>query len=328
MQTTETSNPARRLRKAAMQRSGSFLMFLCCLSGTQSGLAQTGSCENERQAVIRLESRYASMTDGSVRQDVRDRVFLPSSLFGNRGCPAGAGRFYENPVRDAQSPEFRQALLAWAGCADAWAQDSLGKGHNREEATALLHKACVARQMAAEMGRGGSPGTAAGGQPASPSPANQPSQASANPALQAQLDLSLQLAARRQSEVDRARAGKPKKHVVAREAHNCLRPQKGGGVINDCPYAVEYSYCVLRPERNSWSESFTCGKSMGSWQIGPGPNSRAIMHTAGEATYWFACRYGESLGKPDGVSPVDLEYQAGRGILGRCAEWGTGSRRS
>jgi len=145
-----------------------------------------------------------------------------------------------------------------------------------------------------------------------------------NSQLQRERESATQLAEQRQKAVDQARQGKPKRHVVAREAHNCLKPQTGGGVINNCPYAVEYSYCVLRPEPNTWSELFTCGKNIGSWQIGPGPNTRAIMHTAGQATYWFACRYGDTLSKPDGVSPVDLEFQAGRGLTGRCAEWGGG----
>ena len=56
-------------------------------------------------------------------------------------------------------------------------------------------------------------------------------------------------------------------------------------------------------------------------QIGPGPNSRSIMHTAGEMTYWIDCRYGETLFKPDKISPVDNEFQRGRGLTGRCGEW-------
>ena len=128
-----------------------------------------------------------------------------------------------------------------------------------------------------------------------------------------------------QAKVDRARKGKPKRHVEGSVAHQCLTPQPGGGVVNACPYAVEYSYCVLRPTKGSWSEAFDCEKSKGgSWQVGPGPNSRSIMHTGGLTTYFFACKYGETLHKPDGISPADIEFQIGRGLLGRCAEWGAG----
>lgn len=145
--------------------------------------------------------------------------------------------------------------------------------------------------------------------------------------LNAQLNEAMARAEKRQADVDRARQGKPKRHVLGAEAHNCLKPQRGGGVINECPYAVEYEYCVLRPEKDSWSASFDCEKGkFGSWQIGPGPNNRSIMHTAGLTTYWFACKYGETLHKPDGVSPADIEFQRGRGLLGRCAEWGSGGK--
>ena len=130
-------------------------------------------------------------------------------------------------------------------------------------------------------------------------------------------------AQKRQADIDRAREGKPKRHKIGAEAHHCLKPQPGGGVVNDCPYAVEYSYCVFHPIKDSWSAMFNCEdpKGIGSWQIGRGPNNRSIMHTGGEMTYWFACRYGETLSKPDGISPGDIEFQRGRGLVGRCGEW-------
>jgi len=143
--------------------------------------------------------------------------------------------------------------------------------------------------------------------------------------MRKQLSDAIALAETRQAQVDRARQGKPKRHVAGQEAHKCLRPQRGGGVINDCPYAVEYHYCVYHPVKDSWSEAFDCEKSNGgSWQIGPGPDSRSIMHTGGETTYWFACKYGPTLHKPDGISPADLKFERGRGLTGRCAEWGSG----
>jgi hypothetical protein len=115
----------------------------------------------------------------------------------------------------------------------------------------------------------------------------------------------------------------PRSHVPEAMAHHCLKPQDGGGVVNDCPFSVEYSYCVERPAKGSWSESFECGKSGGSWQVGPGPGQRSIMHTAGAKVHWFACKYGPSISKPDGVSPQDVTFNPRTGRLeGRCAEWG------
>lgn len=159
------------------------------------------------------------------------------------------------------------------------------------------------------------------------STANNPNRTAGTPEadrLAQDLNAATTLAQNSQAKVDKARQGKPKRHVVGLEAHNCLKPQTGGGAVNSCPYAVEYNYCVLRPTKGTWSEAFDCEKGKGgSWQVGPGPNARTIMHTAGVTTYWFACKYGETLGKPDGVSPADIEFQAGRGLLGRCAQWGS-----
>ena len=109
-------------------------------------------------------------------------------------------------------------------------------------------------------------------------------------------------------------------NVPEANATNCLAPQKEGGVINSCAFAVEYSYCVVKPIPGSWSASFDCnqGKS-GLWQVGP--NSRAIMHTGGAAVAYFGCRYGPTLSKPDGISPADFDFNAGS-PTGRCKEWG------
>jgi hypothetical protein len=119
--------------------------------------------------------------------------------------------------------------------------------------------------------------------------------------------------------------GRPAKrtHVPESVAHQCLQLQPGGGTRNSCAFAVEYSYCVLNPQAGSNSASFDCeGRSPGSWQVGPG--STAIMHSAGERVFIYACRYGSSLSTPDGISPAGIRYVAGQGLVGRCAEWGAG----
>jgi hypothetical protein len=110
-------------------------------------------------------------------------------------------------------------------------------------------------------------------------------------------------------------------NVPEANASHCLAPQKEGGVINNCPYAVEYSYCVVQPKPGSWSASFDCnqGKS-GSWQVGP--NSRAIMQTNGAQVAFFGCKYGPALSKPDGISPADFRYNPNGLPSGRCRDWG------
>jgi len=110
-------------------------------------------------------------------------------------------------------------------------------------------------------------------------------------------------------------------NVSDANATHCLAPQKEGGVINNCDYAVEYNYCVVQPTPGSWAASFDCnqGKS-GSWQVGP--NSRAIMQTAGSQVAFFGCKYGPTLSNPDGISPADFRYNASGMPSGRCREWG------
>ena len=110
-------------------------------------------------------------------------------------------------------------------------------------------------------------------------------------------------------------------HVPEAMAHQCLRVGQDGGVSNGCAFAIEYSYCVFRPKPGSNSAAFNCEQQrFGSWQIGP--HGRAIMHAAGERTYFFGCRYGASISKPDGISPADVRYEPNRGAVGRCSEWG------
>jgi len=110
-------------------------------------------------------------------------------------------------------------------------------------------------------------------------------------------------------------------NVSDANATHCLAPQKEGGVINSCDYAVEYNYCVVQPTPGSWAASFDCnqGKS-GSWQVGP--NSRAIMQTSGSQVAFFGCKYGPTLSNPDGISPADFRYNANGMPTGRCREWG------
>jgi hypothetical protein len=112
-------------------------------------------------------------------------------------------------------------------------------------------------------------------------------------------------------------------HVPEAIAHQCLQVQPQGGVRNSCGFAVEYSYCVLNPRPNSNSAAFDCARTRGgSWQVGAG--STAIMHTAGDHVYFFACRYGSTISKPDGISPAGVHHVPGQGLQGRCAEWGAG----
>lgn len=183
---------------------------------------------------------------------------------------------------------------------------------------------CNRSQSAAGPGRPGTPQPSANIAPASP-PIASGNSAADEQQLTAQVSNAIALFEKRRADIDMARKGKPKLHKSGSVAHHCLKPQPGGGMLNDCPYAVEYHYCVFRPRKESWAVGLDCEKNQGgAWQVGRGPGTPVLMHLGGgEITYWFACRYGETLQKPDGISPADIEFQDGRGLLGRCAEWGS-----
>lgn len=120
--------------------------------------------------------------------------------------------------------------------------------------------------------------------------------------------------------------GSKRRHVPEAVASQCLSLNPGGGFKNSCPYAIEYSYCVFRPKKDSWSESFDCDKNkIGSWHMGPYGSS--IGHAAGQKVHWIACKYGAAIGdgQPDGISPADVKWDSRQGRLTfRCAEWGAG----
>jgi hypothetical protein len=230
------------------------------------------------------------------------------------GAPPICKDWIKNGPPRPGSPNYREALLLMVDAFTKKANSFKSSGPEAQWHGESMLFACVARHMAAQLN---APPTASN--PAVTAP-QRPTTAEAQQ-LTAQRNQAVGLAQQRQADVERRREGKRKRHVLGQEAHNCLKP-RGGVVVNNCPYAIEYSYCVYHPVKDSWSASFDCEKtSGGSWQIGAGPNATSILHTEGEMTYWFACRYGETLSKPDKISPADIEFQRGRGLLGRCAEW-------
>ena len=137
-----------------------------------------------------------------------------------------------------------------------------------------------------------------------------------------------------QTAVDQDRRGGAKRHITSAAAHQCLKlirqPRQYGGFTNTCNYAVEYNFCLYHPEKDSWGAMFDCEKgngSGGSWQVGPLKNVAA--HTNGaERMHWFACRWGETLGKAEGVSPADVYFDRGsQRMMGCCASWGRETER-
>lgn len=295
--------------------------------------AQIGAqvCERERQTVI-------ATTKGQNTADIKQLTqYVHESVRDGSNCDTYCKPFRKSP----NSSDYPDALRGWARANDFWA------GVNREPAASQFRLfACLARHLASNIS--GSSGNVAVNptrpQPpvsapaparvATPAPAPRvavPLNSTVNPSSSAFVhDSAMRFLARnhvdeRQAKVDifrRADAGLPKLHESGNEAHKCLRPQPNGGVVNVCPYAVEYNYCVLNPRKGSSSEIFNCETTKGgAWQVGP--NDGSIMHTDGDTTYFFACKYGETLAKPDGFSPADIEYQRGRGLLGRCAKWGS-----
>jgi hypothetical protein len=235
--------------------------------------------------------------------------------------------FFTNNA-DSTSPHNGDALRLVAEAYDAGVIAEESGGQSSGQINILKAYACVARQMAANL-KGTSGNTASNTNRTSPD-----STATANSQQANRLNRELKEAEARtqnnQAKVDRARKGKSKRHVLGAEAHQCMSVLKGsslyGGFINSCPYAIEYYFCAYHPKKDSWAEAFDCeANKFGAWQMGAGPGRRQSSHTNGaERIYWFACKYGPSLRKPDGISPADIEFQVGRGLLGRCAEWGSG----
>lgn len=294
-------------------------LLLFCVS-TQ---VAAGVCESEIQQVKEIYQKH-NMPAFDINEEMKDvynRVTSGYDFKSYCGGTTGLSCEFSKGVQPT-SPDYGAALIYQAKILEFRAQQETLK----DQIPGFMLKACLARHMAAT--RNTTPGKPVSSTNRRSPPNSASANSSANPTPEAQrLNTELRAAEVRaqnnQTKVDRARKGKPKRHVEGSIAHQCLTPQTGGGVVNACPFAVEYSYCVLRPTKGSWSAAFDCEKSKGgTWQIGPGPNNRSIMHTDGLTTYFFACRYGETLHKPDGISPADIEFQLGRGLLGRCAEWG------
>ncbi len=302
----------------------SWIWLIGALLVCASAQAAAQVCERERQVVI-------AATKGKNNADIGELTkYVQNSVRYGEDCASRCKPFQKG----VNSPEYADALRSWA-------RDNDWKAENDHAILAVQYRlsACIARHIASNLG--GSPGNVAGNtpRPSPPVPAPAPTPAPPlaeplnpnNPHTGAPHDqsavqrLALDRVQERQARVDQVRQlspGLPKLHESGNVAHQCLKPQPNGGVRNICPYAVEYNYCVLHPRKGSSSEAFDCENSKGgAWQVGP--NDGSIMHTDGETTYFFACRYGETLSKPDGFGPADIEYQRGRGILGRCAKWGS-----
>jgi hypothetical protein len=300
------------------------------VSGTNNPQTQVAEqiCESERQQAI-ATGNYD--TDISKRMAYIQQVVRNGSNFtGTNGCEGkNCSALFSNA--DPTSPRYGDALRDWMKLLEY----DIPLMDNKTRIAGDILNICVTRHMAAMFD---AKSIHKANNTNRPSPS---ADIAANPSVNTPSEKLVKrvgpmtrvlreariLGEKHQDQVDQARRGKPKRHVVGAEASNCLTPQTGGGVVNSCPFAVEYSYCVFRPTKDSWSASFDCEKTKGgSWQIDKGPNSRSIMHTAGETTYWFACKYGPTLHQPDGISPADIEFQLGRGLLGRCAEWGAGGK--
>lgn len=112
-------------------------------------------------------------------------------------------------------------------------------------------------------------------------------------------------------DADAKRQGR-RRHDPAMEATDCIKPNFGGlygGMINNCPYKVNYSYCGFRPKENSWLTVMDCEKQkFGAGSVAP--NREDATHTKGvESLHWFACK--------DPALPMEGSFDGGQ-IHGRC----------
>lgn len=334
--------PDRASKASWLRKSMASLMGVLLICASANVVAEV--CEVERQGVISASERNKDPWMGhytekdlttshmieNVEQELND-----GGDFRYMGCAwhPDCDYFAANKgTNKPSSPKYRDALLVWADIQDNRLKQKVGRGEL--DFAYYRFRGCIARSMAANL-NATSGNTASSANRTSPTKSASPeSSANTSPEakrLNTQLSEATALAQKHQDDVDRARKGKPKRHVLGAEAHNCLtliQDPGYGGFINSCPYAVEYYYCAYKPKKDSWAESFDCEKQkMGAWQIGAGPNNRDGAHTKNaEMIYWFACKYGPTLHNPDGVSPADIEFQPGRGLMGRCAEWGSGGK--
>jgi hypothetical protein len=295
--------------------------------------AQVGQCAGPITEVMDADARFIGASNESFRKGQDPLRTEPRSFFEGKvneilsgPCGGQDTMLRQFPINLANETRLLNAKRGERPTSDQkWAIAQ------RERSIAMTKLAqCAWQAKSASCGSANFSGTGAGGSEIKPGSASPNPQVVPGPGTaqqNKQLDDAYVLARKHQADVDEARKGKPKLHKAGSVAHQCLKAQRGA-VVNDCPYAVEYTYCVLRPAKDSWSEAFDCDKGrFGSWQVGAGPGKTSIMHFGGETTYWFACKYGETLSKPDGISPVDIEYQRGRGLLGRCGEWGSSARK-
>ena len=283
-------------------------------------------CETERQAAISREPANALLkirpNDSSIEYtDIKRNVNgIEFILIFKSGYDSFAKELPEVGSRGIKKafPDIERnlrGLRLWERTQEIWIQGMSQGSINAFTILFQRYLLCIIRAQISVLERGSSPSP----QPPIGGSTPPPVMSRESALLALNVSRAVTLAKKRQADLDQARQGRPKRHQAGLEAHQCLQPQAGGGVVNACPYAIEYVYCVYRPTRGSDSGFMDCEKNGGGmWHIGAGPNSVSIMHTSGETTYWFACKYGETLDKPNGGSVVDAEFQAGRGIVGRC----------
>jgi hypothetical protein len=281
--------------------------------------ARAQACGAERSAYEEIAlAYYNSPLDLSASNTYLTRACLPADVEAHRGTPAA----------------IRGQIPAIAAQRDEPGRNAKNRQAFDMRIKGLVYSACVIQAFLDRCGGAAAPASqpAQRPQPSAPAQTAAPvlhdpvgeapeGRLGADPAAVARRVVSRQVA------VDYRRGDKPKRHIPAAEAHKCLTVSKAGGFNNSCPFAVEFSFCTYRPKKDSWAAFFDCEKSKGgSWQVSA--NSRAAVHTDAEYVHWFACRYGPTLGKPDGVSPADVEYKRDGGppgrLHGRCAQWGAG----
>lgn len=104
-----------------------------------------------------------------------------------------------------------------------------------------------------------------------------------------------------------------RRHDPAMEAHECIQPNFGGlygGMVNSCPYKVNYTYCGSRPTENSWLKDIMECEKQKFGADGVGPNRESASHTKGvQSIHWFACK--------DPALPMDSSFEGGQ-IQARC----------
>jgi hypothetical protein len=260
-----------------------------------------------------FETSWSSWRRNFTTNTMSKEQFLANLTYiADGGCRNDAQAFSNLESMEAQQ---RQSLNHWTARQDPKLADRIQSSIDGIEA-----RRCVFRWLASPQCAAGASTTSARVDSSSTRGTSPTPNPSAPPAAPDRAQ-----AEQRQAALDEQRRGKPKRNYSDRMAHQCvslLKDNSLGGFTNTCTYPIRFTWCVHRPKKGAWSESFDCA-GMGSFSNTFLPaGGRTGEHTKNaEKVLWFACR----VDNPDNdiIEVGDAEFNpSGPSIRARCVKWG------